>query len=498
MKQRFSFIMLLVLVLGVLAACGTPTTSSPAPSASSATGSASPSTSASASASPSTSASASASASGGTGTGGVGGSASASPSASARASATPTTDETPETDETAETGVTAGTDETAEAGATEGAAGGALPTVNSGIDVGTIKIATQGPLSGPQSQFGSTARNGAQIAVEQLAPQMGLEVELAEFDDQATEAVGTSNAASIVADQDIMCVVGHINSGVALGALPTYRDANVIMVSPSNTNPRITDDFVGTAYRVVGRDDVQGVVAADFAQSEGLTNVYVLHDQTSYGEGLANVFQQRAQENGLTVSGFVGTQETSVFDAVLTPIQAANPDLVFFGGIYDKAGPLLQQMRSRGITARFLGGDGLDSSDLTRLGGEAAVGANYVTVSGPASAYPNAAEFVEAYQAAYNTPAGYPAFQAYDSARACLTAVVDAANAANGRPTREQVKAAMAEIEPFTGVTGPVEFNEEGDRDPAVYYIFEVVSADPARFGENTVADSIEQSPPQN
>ena len=486
MKQRVSITMLLALVLSVLAACGAPATSSPAPASSGAASSTSPSTSASASSSPSTSASASAS---GSAAGGV---VVPSASASPRTSASASTSATAATDETAVTGATAGT------GATEGAGGGALPTLNAGIDVGTIKVATQGPLSGPQSQFGSTARNGAQLAVEQLAEQMGLDVELVEFDDQATEAIGTSNAASIAADQDIMCVVGHINSGVALGALPTYRDANVIMISPANTNPRITEDFDDTAYRLVGRDDVQGVVAADFAQSEGLTNVYVLHDQTSYGEGLASVFRTHAQEIGLNVVDYVGTQETSVFDAVLTPIQAANPDLVFFGGIYDKAGPLLQQMRSRGIQARFLGGDGLDSSDLTRLGGEAAVGTNYVTVSGPASAYPEAAQFVEDYQAAYNAPGGYPALQAYDATRACLTAVVDAANAANGRPTREQVKAAMAEIEPFTGVTGPVEFNEEGDRDPAVYYIFEVESAVPEEFGNNTVADSIEQSPPQD
>lgn len=377
----------------------------------------------------------------------------------------------------------------------------ALPKLNAGINIGTIKIATQGPLSGAQAQFGSTARNGAQIAVQQLGPQMGLtNVSLRAEDDQAIDTVGASRASDLATDQDVMCVVGHINSGVALAALPTYQAANLIMISPANTNPRITDQFTGTGYRVVGRDDVQGVVAADFAvdtlQPKPQT-AFVVHDQTPYGEGLATVFRNRAQERGLNVVNFVGTAEKQVFDSVLLQIQAANPDVVFFGGTYDSGGPFLKQLRDRGITAKVIGGDGMDSSTVAQLAGQGAVGLNYVTVSGPASAYPNAAQFVKDYQAAYKVAAGYPAFQGYDSTRACLTAVVDAANAANGRPTRAQVKAAMAEIKPFTGVTGPVSFNKKGDRDPATYFVFEATSADPAQWVNNKVVGQKQQSPPK-
>jgi branched-chain amino acid transport system substrate-binding protein len=366
------------------------------------------------------------------------------------------------------------------------------------MNLGTIKIATQGPLSGPQALFGTTARNGAELALQELGQQMGFTgLELAPQDDQATENVGAANANTLAADQDVLCVVGHINSGVALAALPTYRDANLVMISPANTNPRITEEFDGTAYRLVGRDDVQGPVAADFAaKTLNVKNVYVLHDQTAYGEGLATAFRDRIQTQGVNVAGFAGTQETSVFDAVLTPIQAANPDLVFFGGIYDKAGPLLQQMRERGIQAPLLGGDGLDSPDLTRLGGEAAVGTNYVTVSGPASSYPAAAQFTQAYQAKYNAAATYPAFQAYDATRACLSAIANAAKQANGKPTREQVKAAMEDLEPFEGVTGRVAFNDKGDRDPATYFFLKVANADPAQWGQNTVTTTIESAPP--
>jgi ABC-type branched-subunit amino acid transport system substrate-binding protein len=294
-----------------------------------------------------------------------------------------------------------------------------------------------------------------------------------------------------------MCVVGHINSGVALAALPTYQSANLIMISPANTSPRITEEFDDTAYRVVGRDDVQGVVAADFvADTLQSKTAFVVHDQTAYGEGLATVFQTRAQEKGITIAGFVGTAETAVFDSVLLQVQAANPDAVFFGGTYNVGGPFLRQLRDRGITARVMGGDGMDSSTVAELAGDAAVGLNYVTISGPASSYPNAAQFAQDYQAEFDAPAAYPAFQAYDSTRACLSAVVEAANAANGRPTREQVKEAMQELAPFEGVTGDVEFNDEGDREPAIYYVFEAVSGNPDEWANNTVAGQLEQSPP--
>lgn len=469
MKRLISMTTLLVLLATILAACGAATPAA-SPAASTATDAAS--AVASVAAAPSTEASPSAAAA----------SAEASPSAEAEESeaASPSAaaaEETPETDATA----TAQLD---------------LPDV-SGLDLGTIKIASQSPLSGPQAQFGGNARNGAELAVQQLGEQMGFEnLEFRPEDDQADPTTGAARANDLATDQDVMCVVGHVNSGVALAALPTYQDANLVMISPANTNPRITDEFDDTAYRLVGRDDVQGVVAANFAQESGAQSVYVLHDQTPYGEGLATVFRDTAEELGLTVTGFAGTAEQNVFDSVITPIQAANPDLLFYGAIYSTAGPLIQQMRDRGLETRVLGGDGFDSSDLAQLAGEGAVGVNYVSVSGPASSYPQAAQFADDYQEAYSAAAAYPAFQAYDAATACLLAVGNAAEAAGGRPTREQVKAAMQEVTGFSGVTGDVSFDEKGDRSPATYYIFEVGSGDPAEWGNNEVVSEIEQEPP--
>lgn len=377
------------------------------------------------------------------------------------------------------------------------AAAAELPNV-SGIDLSNIKIASQTPLSGPQSALGTGVRNGAELAVEQYNERLGTNIQFQAFDDQATPDVGASNANQIAADQSIMCVAGHLNSGVALAALPTYKSATLTMVSPANTNVRITDEFGGTAYRVVGRDDVQAPTAAQFAADQGYKNVYILHDKTDYGLGVAEAFRTKAEELGLTIVGFEGTDEKAVFDAVLNPVLAAQPDAVLWGGIYSEGGPLLKQMRDKGIQAKFLGTDGLDSSELARLAGEAVVGVQYVTIAGPPSEYPAASQMAQDYQARFNAPAPAFAPQGYDAAAVCMVAIAKAAEAAGGVPTRQQVNDAMKTIGTVDGVTGPINFDEKGDRNPARYFILEVQSADPAQFGASEIVGRLTLDPQGN
>jgi ABC-type branched-subunit amino acid transport system substrate-binding protein len=290
-------------------------------------------------------------------------------------------------------------------------------------DIGTIRVGTQSPLSGPQAALGSGIRNGAELGLNEYVEAFaaaGIELELAPFDDQAKPEVGSANAKNIASDPDILCVVGHLNSGVALASLPDYQNANVAMVSPANTNPNITDGGYGVAFRIVGRDDVQGAVGEQFAREElGVESVYIIHDTTDYGQGVAEFFRQQAEANGLEVLGFEGTEERSDFSAILTPIQAANPDLIYFGGIYDQAGPLFQQARDRGLTAAFMGPDGLDSPVLAELAGEAVEGMHYTSVAAPVSQFPDAAQYATDYEATYNEAAPPFSAQAYDSMGIC-------------------------------------------------------------------------------
>ncbi len=133
---------------------------------------------------------------------------------------------------------------------------------------GTIKIATQSPLSGGQAVLGEGIKLGSQLAVEKMKgnlEKMGYKVDFVPFDDQAKPDVGVANAKNIIADKDIMVVIGHLNSGVAIPSSEVYKEVTLAMISPANTNPVVTDRNYPNVNRVCGRDDVQGVVGSEFA-----------------------------------------------------------------------------------------------------------------------------------------------------------------------------------------------------------------------------------------
>jgi branched-chain amino acid transport system substrate-binding protein len=366
---------------------------------------------------------------------------------------------------------------------------------------GLIKIATQSPLSGPQSVLGTAIKNGAQLSLEQnggALTDMGFTLELAPFDDQANPDTGVANAQQIVGDPEILCVVGHLNSGVMIPSSEIYHNASLPVVSPANTNPTVTDRGYVEVNRIVGRDDVQGVVGEEFARSElSIKSVYIIHDKTAYGQGVAEFFRASAEENGIDVLGFEGTEEQANFDSIITPILATNPDLVYFGGIYSQAGVFFKQARERGITARFMGPDGMDSSELAALGGDAVQDMYYSSVAGPANVYEGTAQFIEDYEAEFGEQTQPFAAQAYDSMSICLDGIARAIEANGGAlPSRAQVAEAVRATADFAGITGTYTFNDVGDPTSARYFVLQVGSADPAEWNNNTLVKSLDIAPP--
>src|SRR2546425_10613056 len=183
---------------------------------------------------------------------------------------------------------------------------------------GTIKIATQSPLSGGQSALGEGIKLGAQLGMEKFKGNLekkGYKVELVPFDDQAKPDVGVANAKNIISDKDIMVVIGHLNSGVAIPSSEVYKEVGLAMISPANTNEKVTDRGYPNVNRVCGRDDVQGPVGGEFAATVMKTKTaYVLHDKTTYGQGVAEAFKKDLEKKGVKVIGFEGTEEKSNFD----------------------------------------------------------------------------------------------------------------------------------------------------------------------------------------
>lgn len=367
-----------------------------------------------------------------------------------------------------------------------------------------IKIATQSPLSGDMSAVGVDIKRGAELALEQLGgplATMGFKVELAPFDDQGNPDTGVANAKQIVSDPAILCVVGHYNSGVQIPSSEVYHTSNLANVSPANTNPKVTTRGYLEVNRIVGRDDVQGVVGADFAAAQGITSVFVVHDKTAYGQGIAEFFKQESEAKGIKVLGFEGTEEKANFDALLSPIMAANPDMVYFGGMYGQAAILFKQAREKGYAGMFMSDDGFDSSDATKIAGQTLLdgkGTYYSTVSGPASVYAGTAKFITDFKAKYNSDPQPFAAQGYDSMAICLKAIEDAAKANNNdTPAREAVAKAIRALKDFAGITGTFTFNEIGDPIVAKYFVIKVDSADPAAWSGNSIAQTLDIAPPK-
>lgn len=354
-----------------------------------------------------------------------------------------------------------------------------------------IKIASQSPLSGGQSVVGTAIRNGTELAIMQLSGplnELGYTVEFVPYDDQATPEVGVSNAQLIVNDPAILAVVGHYNSGVAIPSSEVYNDNDLVMVSPANTGVNITDRGYATVNRICGRDDAQGAAGAQFAATlEGVASVYVLHDTTTYGQGVADFFASEAEAQGLTVLGFEGTEETANFEGILQPILALEPDLLYFGGIYDRGAILLSQARAAGFNGFFLGPDGMDSSEFVGIAGEAAVGAYYTTTGAPVTVFPEAAQFVEDYTAEFGLDPQPYAAQSYDVAGLIIAAITDLIETNGTLPTRAEVAAAVRATTDYQGITGTYSFDDNGDPEMAAYYVIQVDSADPAEWGNNTI-----------
>jgi branched-chain amino acid transport system substrate-binding protein len=254
-------------------------------------------------------------------------------------------------------------------------------SANSNSAGNLIKIASVSPLSGSQAAIGEDIKLGAQMAFDEKKAELeklGFKVEFAPQDDQADPKMGVTVAQKLIADKSFMAVVGHFNSGVAIPSSEIYNKDNLCMVSPGTTNPDVTDRKLPSVNRICARDDVQGPMGADFVKGLGAKKVFIIHDKTTYGQGIAQEFQKRAKAIGLEVAGFEGiTAGESDFSGVLNKVSSVKPDVVYFGGIYPEGSLLIRQMSEKGIKAKFMGPDGMDNAEVVKIAGNAAIGTFY-------------------------------------------------------------------------------------------------------------------------
>jgi branched-chain amino acid transport system substrate-binding protein len=369
-----------------------------------------------------------------------------------------------------------------------------------------IKIAIQTPLSGEESISGIDIKRGAELALEQLKKpieDMGFTVVMEPFDDQANPAIGVENAKRIAQDPEILAVIGHYNSGVQIPASEIYHAAGLANLSPANTSPAVTDRSYPEISRIVGRDDVQGLVGAEFAALHGITRAFAIHDQSAYGRGIAAIFREHALKKGVAVLGFASLRDQSDTETILSEVDDKQPELLYFGGTSYQAASFLKAARQRGFSGIFLSDDGFDSSNTAEIAGPALLagqGVYYSTVSGPATLYPDATRFIHDFREKYPGDPQPFAAQAYDCMAMCLKALENAARDTakkDAQPSRAAVAKAIRALNGFKGITGSFSFNDKGDPTSAKYFIIQVKSDDPKRWNENIPARALDVEPPR-
>ncbi|RUL56890.1 branched-chain amino acid ABC transporter substrate-binding protein [Lysinibacillus antri] len=355
-----------------------------------------------------------------------------------------------------------------------------------------IKIATQSPLSGGSAIIGEAIKLGAQMKLEEEKAkfeELGYTLQLEPYDDQADPKKGVSNANLIGADEQIYGVIGHYNSGVAIPSSEVYEKYNIAMVSPANTAVEVTERGLKTVNRIVGRDDFQGPAGAEYAVNElGAKKIFVIQDKTAYGTGLAEAFIKAAEETGAEIVGNEGiTIGEKDFNGVINQVLNKKPDLVFFGGLYAEGGIIIKQARDKGIDVPFMGGDGMDSSGLVDIAGEAVKNTYITSVAGDSTATESGKKFMEDYKAKFNKdPEGFSVY-GYDSMGVFLTGLEAAITANNGElPGKDKVAEAVRAVKDYKGALTDVSFDEKGDNINAKIFLykFEEASYPPVQVGE--------------
>jgi branched-chain amino acid transport system substrate-binding protein len=348
-----------------------------------------------------------------------------------------------------------------------------------GGEAGAAKVAKIGviaPLSGDLSALGAGIKNSVDLAIKQANEKQtvpGWTLELDAQDDEAKPDSGKNAATKLAGDDEVIAVVGTLNSSVSQSVQPVLSGAQITQVSPANTNPTLTQgaDLASPKrpypgyFRTCTTDTVQGSFAAKYLLDKGIKKVATIHDKKAYGQGLVASFSEAFKSGGgEIVDAETINPEDKDFSAVIGKVKGANPDAVYYGGEYPQAGPLSQQAKSAGLTVPLMGGDGIKDPAYIELAGKTSEGDLATSVGAPTESLPTAKQFISDYEAAgYKEPyAAYGAYS-YDAANAIINALkTSLASASDAKSARAATIDAMGKVS-FEGATGKVAFDQFGD-----------------------------------
>jgi branched-chain amino acid transport system substrate-binding protein len=331
-----------------------------------------------------------------------------------------------------------------------------------------VLIGNASPLTGPLSWVGAHYLVGTELAVDDLNARGGMlgeRVQLISVDDACDEEQAVVAARKLISDH-VAFVVGHVCSGAAIAAAPVYEAAGVLVISASATNPRLTEEGHANMFRVVGRDDQQGILGGDYlAEHWGNKKIAILHDGQPYGAGIASETRKQLSKRGVSEALYEQITPGQVdYSDVVSRLAAAGIDVLYYGGYVPEAGLLIRQARDRDYGVRLVSADSLSSEDFWLIAGTAAEGTFFTSFRDP-SQEPGAAAILERARARQVEPNSRVLYS-YGAVQAWAAAVERA-----GSLDPDAVSRSLHSDE-FDTVLGRIRFDAKGDVIPAGFEWF--------------------------
>lgn len=338
----------------------------------------------------------------------------------------------------------------------------AATTTSSAPASDTIKLGHYASLTGEIANFGQSTKKGVDLAMEQLNAAGGFngkKVEVITYDDQGKPEEAASTVTKLITQDNVVAVLGEVASSLSIVAADVAMRFKTPMLSPSSTNPKVTEkgDYI---FRICFIDPFQGEVMAKFAQGNlKAKSAAVIRDKAqAYSEGLADYFVKAFEAAGgkIVIDTAYQSKDTD-FKAQLTEVKGKKPDVIFVPGYYNDVALIIKQARQLGLKQPVLGGDGWESPDLAKVAGAAALENTYFSNHyAPDTKDSSAQSFIQAFKARYNETPDAMAALGYDA----FNVMIDAMKRAKSL-SKDDIRAALAETKAFNAVTGQITINKE-------------------------------------
>jgi branched-chain amino acid transport system substrate-binding protein len=323
-----------------------------------------------------------------------------------------------------------------------------------------IKMAVTGPLTGPNAAFGAQLKNGVEQAVEDINAAggiLGQKIVLSYGDDVSDPKQGVSLANKFSGD-GVKYVIGPFNSGVTMPSSEVYQENGILEITPSATNPKVTERGLWNIFRTCGRDDQQGEVAGKYILSKFKgKKIAVVHDKTTYGQGLADETKKAINKGGIKEVLYEGVNVGEKdYSALVSKIKASGADLVYWGGLHTEGGLIVRQMRDQGLKAPMMSGDGITTDEFASIGGPGVEG-TLMTFPPDARNTAAAKDAVAKFRAKKFEPEAYTLYSY--AAVQVIKAAAEQAKSLDPKKVAETIKSGK----PFKTVIGDLAYNKKGD-----------------------------------